>query len=421
MAVQYANGKIVTDGLVLALNAADMNSYDYRENFLTYTSLIGASGSAYGSAGYNLSLITAGSVTLTSSFAPDGTNTATLISQSVSGDYVYGQGLGFSLVTSSIYTYSIFAKQGTKSDFTFTIDENGFGGKRYQFSHTFATNALSFGYVGTSGTGFIISSGSVDAGNGWRRIFGTFQTSTGSVGGFVDMIARFGSTGGTTFVWGRQLERRSSPTPYTPTLATNITASNIMYDLSGNNNSGSFISSSFISPQSNNGGALSFNGVSGSIRVNSSILVDASGSISTWAYPTAPAPAGLTNYIFSAQGTNTDRYYITFTQSSQIGIIRGNPASSLGLGTKPLNAWYNIVMTWTTSSFSGYVNGTFVTSSTYTGNGTVSNFALGSFFSPYSSQVFSGSIASTQIYNKELSAAEVLQNYNAQKSRFGLT
>ena len=27
MAVQYANGKIVTNGLVLALNAADRNSY----------------------------------------------------------------------------------------------------------------------------------------------------------------------------------------------------------------------------------------------------------------------------------------------------------------------------------------------------------------------------------------------------------
>ena len=27
MATQYANGKIVTDGLVLALNAADGNSY----------------------------------------------------------------------------------------------------------------------------------------------------------------------------------------------------------------------------------------------------------------------------------------------------------------------------------------------------------------------------------------------------------
>jgi hypothetical protein len=36
------------------------------------------------------------------------------------------------------------------------------------------------------------------------------------------------------------------------------------------------------------------------------------------------------------------------------------------------------------------------------------------------SNFFSGSIANVQVYNRALSAAEVAQNYNAQKSRFGL-
>jgi hypothetical protein len=34
---------------------------------------------------------------------------------------------------------------------------------------------------------------------------------------------------------------------------------------------------------------------------------------------------------------------------------------------------------------------------------------------------FSGSMASAKVYNKALSATEVLQNYNALKSRFNLT
>ena len=38
----------------------------------------------------------------------------------------------------------------------------------------------------------------------------------------------------------------------------------------------------------------------------------------------------------------------------------------------------------------------------------------------YSSQVFNGNIAITQLYNRALSQAEVLQNYNATKGRFGL-
>ena len=36
------------------------------------------------------------------------------------------------------------------------------------------------------------------------------------------------------------------------------------------------------------------------------------------------------------------------------------------------------------------------------------------------SYLFKGNIGSTQIYNRTLTASEVLQNYNAQKSRFGL-
>jgi hypothetical protein len=34
--------------------------------------------------------------------------------------------------------------------------------------------------------------------------------------------------------------------------------------------------------------------------------------------------------------------------------------------------------------------------------------------------VFNGNIASVNLYNKALAATEVLQNYNATKSRFGL-
>jgi hypothetical protein len=37
-----------------------------------------------------------------------------------------------------------------------------------------------------------------------------------------------------------------------------------------------------------------------------------------------------------------------------------------------------------------------------------------------SQQLFEGSIAQTFVYNRAISASEVLQNYNALKGRFGL-
>jgi hypothetical protein len=38
----------------------------------------------------------------------------------------------------------------------------------------------------------------------------------------------------------------------------------------------------------------------------------------------------------------------------------------------------------------------------------------------FNSSYWSGNVAITQIYNRSLSPTEILQNYNAQKSRFGL-
>jgi len=52
-----------------------------------------------------------------------------------------------------------------------------------------------------------------------------------------------------------------------------------------------------------------------------------------------------------------------------------------------------------------------------TGTDATLNIAKGT-YSPYF--YFNGNISTTQIYNRELSDAEVLQNYNAQKGRFGL-
>ena len=46
------------------------------------------------------------------------------------------------------------------------------------------------------------------------------------------------------------------------------------------------------------------------------------------------------------------------------------------------------------------------------------NFSIGN--APTRIGPFNGKIAASKVYNKSLTAAEVLQNYNAQKSRFGL-
>jgi hypothetical protein len=50
----------------------------------------------------------------------------------------------------------------------------------------------------------------------------------------------------------------------------------------------------------------------------------------------------------------------------------------------------------------------------------VNNLYIGCRADDAASAFLSGSLSNLQIYNKALSQIEILQNYNAQKSRFGL-
>jgi hypothetical protein len=74
-----------------------------------------------------------------------------------------------------------------------------------------------------------------------------------------------------------------------------------------------------------------------------------------------------------------------------------------------------------TSSFLSYYNGTNVSSLTFSGwIGTMSNVNIGKGFSASSERWFSGNVPVVRIYNRALSSSEIKQNYNIQKSRFGL-
>jgi len=92
-----------------------------------------------------------------------------------------------------------------------------------------------------------------------------------------------------------------------------------------------------------------------------------------------------------------------------------------------LNTWTNITVTAVSGTqWKMYKNGTYLGNPTsYTGTWQVSgtsitNFDVGRIRNDVATFAFSGNVSSVKIYNRELSATEVLQNYNATKTRFGL-
>jgi len=197
-----------------------------------------------------------------------------------------------------------------------------------------------------------------------------------------------------------------------------VSGSTTWYDLSIGGNIGTL--SSGITYNYSNGGSLVFDPTtSGYTQVNSTILNDSGGTINVWCYPTAlPTTAG---YLVSAVGTNSDRFYMYHNPDGSFTIARGNPQISINPGIKQLNSWYNLTMTWTSTSVSGYLNGIqFGVTTPYTASGVTSLFIIGGYTFPLGTYIFTGNIPQVSIYNRPLLSSEVLQNYNATKSKFGL-
>ena len=122
------------------------------------------------------------------------------------------------------------------------------------------------------------------------------------------------------------------------------------------------------------------------------------------------------HFMFMAGAAYTKLYCGHANWSSLGGTYLDYPSTA----TINLNTWYYAVLTFnTTDGMVLYLNGT--QDSTYTarknahaGNGSTNIATFGG------GNLLNGRIAQIHCYNRALTAAEVLQNYNAYKSRYGL-
>jgi hypothetical protein len=95
--------------------------------------------------------------------------------------------------------------------------------------------------------------------------------------------------------------------------------------------------------------------------------------------------------------------------------------------TFSLNTWYQVVYVWTnsglTKTIDTYINGSLIGTVNHTFASILNStnpLYLGSYNGGEYSQYVTGKIGVTRLYNRSLNSAEVAQNYNNDKSRFGL-
>jgi hypothetical protein len=192
-------------------------------------------------------------------------------------------------------------------------------------------------------------------------------------------------------------------------------------DISGNNYIGTLVNSPVY--DSTNNGSLLFDGSNESFNIASQIL-GTMNTIDIWVNMKSTTPCPILYYGSDSFDSNVWTWGIAVFPSSTHGFNEGPlsyPTTSLYTDTITLNVWKNFTLVRNDNgNVKLYKNGVLV--GTKVGSGTVAlrdatdRLYIGKAGSTYGNF----NIGSIKIYNKALSATEVLQNYNATKSRFGL-
>lgn len=198
----------------------------------------------------------------------------------------------------------------------------------------------------------------------------------------------------------------------------------IWYDLSNNaKNFTTYVNqtATAISFNSNEARCFTFNGTSNWAR-SADVLLGTSATVSVWIKTTSSNEMGI---FSNCSGGPVLLAYVI--DAGKMKYWYYTSAWQIAIGTTNVNDgnWKNLVWSKTGTSMVMYING--VVDLTTTLAGDISGYmnTIGSKWGPCDGTpsygtLFSGQMANVMCYSVALSSVQVLQNYNAQKYRFGL-
>jgi hypothetical protein len=181
------------------------------------------------------------------------------------------------------------------------------------------------------------------------------------------------------------------------------------YNLTGSSNNGTLINGTGFS--STNGGTWTFDGTDDGINIGT-LTPTGGATFEAWIW----LETGNTNYgaIFTNWGSSANAFFIGTYPSSDYIQIYFNNSLIINTVSLPFNTWILLTVTNDGTNVRSYINGAL----TNTASGTLVS-ANGVTSIGYdinrTDYAFKGNISNAKIYNRALTAAEVLQNYNATK------
>lgn len=264
-----------------------------------------------------------------------------------------------------------------------------------------------------------------DVGNGWYRIYRTRTGASNDIG-----LAGFTSMAGSVkyYLSGAMLTKTDAPVRPLAGTASRSTTQAVL-DLSTSHNTTTATSLTYASDDT-----FSFNGTSDYISVGDvlprSTVITNDITLSAWIYPTRS-----TNYILGRGQSNSNYGQYSLTMSG--GFLRfgnhntTNGSASYTGGAVTLNNWNHVAISiandgTTVSTVNGSAAGSWAAldgtnfSDYVSGNELEIGHWFGTPVATNDGYWFQGSISKVALYNSALTEAELVQNFNAHRGRFGI-
>jgi hypothetical protein len=387
---------VVRDGVILHYDAANVKSYNYSENLLTYSEQFDLWNNSS-------NIIFANTAT---TLAPNVTQTAERVIVDPGG-LTYQ---GVDVIGSSTYTFSFYVKSVSGSTGTHGVN---------WYTNSTGHNRQTVPVTGTWTQVSILIKPPVTTN---MNVY--IADNRSALASLTDV-----------YLWGAQLQKSPTVNAYTPTTTVAVAPTTTITDLSSSRINGTLAySPSYVSSAS---GVLNFSSATTTyVNIPYSSQFEFAGfnpyTLEVWTKPTEDP--GISSYrrIIGHENFGPRDGYTIYVNNSSAGVyqlyserwVNNNYGGAVGFtvaSSAILGTWNHIVVAFNGTTLSMYRNGVLVSGpASVVSTGTTAYsvpLQLGAY---YGLSSYSGDIGIFRVYNKGLTAAEVQQNFQAQRDRYGL-